>query len=236
MCGRYTLTSSDERRLGSRFQVSLDETGDEGLGRYNVAPTQEVLTVQSVEGHDPATSGGRSAVLARWGLVPFWAKDLKVGYRMINARAEGLLKSRAYAPLVRKPEDRCLILADGFYEWMKAENPKSPKQPVRFTVDGGEPFAFAGLATTREWEGEDLTSCTIITTEANEEVARVHDRMPVILPDAEAEAAWMSGELGPEEAVSLCRPLDPSRMSAKPASKSINKVGGTKEGPEMLEA
>ena len=236
MCGRYTLTSSDERRLGSRFQVSLEETGDEGLGRYNVAPTQEVLTVQAGGGAGPEDSAGRSAVLARWGLVPFWAKDLKVGYRMINARAEGLLKSRAYAPLVKKPDNRCLILADGFYEWMKAENPKSPKQPVRFTVDGGEPFAFAGLATTREWEGEDLTSCTIITTEANEEVARVHDRMPVILPDAEAEAAWMSGELDPEEAVSLCRPLDPSRMSAKPASKSINKVGGTKEGPEMLEA
>lgn len=234
MCGRYTLTSSDERRLGSRFQVSLDETGDQGLGRYNVAPTQEVLTVQRSAGDDPETA--REAVLARWGLVPFWAKDLKVGYRMINARAEGLLKSRAYAPLVKKAENRCLILADGFYEWMKAENPKSPKQPVRFTVDGGEPFAFAGLTTSREWEGEDLTSCTIITTGANEEVARVHDRMPVILPDAEAEAAWMSGELDAGEAVSLCRPLDASRMSAKPASQSINKVGGAKEGPEMLEA
>ncbi len=236
MCGRYTLTSSDERRLGSRFQISLDETGESGLGRFNVAPTQEVLTVQGDRGADSPSADGRRAVLARWGLVPFWAKDLKVGYRMINARAEGLLKSRAYAPLVKKRENRCLILADGFYEWMKAENPKSPKQPVRFTVDGGDPFAFAGLATTREWEGEDLTSCTIITTDANEEVARVHDRMPVILPDAEAEAAWMSGELDPEEAVSLCRPLDAARITAKPASTSINKVGGSKEGPEMLEA
>ncbi len=232
MCGRYTLTSSDQRRLGSRFQISLDETGDSGLGRYNVAPTQEVLTVQN----DAEAEGGRSAALARWGLVPFWAKDLKVGYRMINARAEGLLKSRAYAPLVKKEGNRCLILADGFYEWMKAENPKSPKQPVRFTVDDGEPFAFAGLSTTRDWEGEPLTSCTIITTEANEEVARVHDRMPVILPGGEADAAWMSGDLDPEEAVSLCRPLDPARITAKPANTSVNKVGGSKEGPEMLEA
>jgi putative SOS response-associated peptidase YedK len=232
MCGRYTLTSSDERRLGSRFQISLDDSMESALGRYNVAPTQEVLTVRS----DPDAEAGREALMARWGLVPFWAKDLKVGYRMINARAEGLMKSRAYSPLVKKQANRCLILADGFYEWMKAENPKSPKQPVRFTVDGGEPFAFAGLATSREWEGKELTSCTIITTEANDEVARVHNRMPVILPDPEAEAAWLGDGLGAEEAVSLCRPLDPGRITAKPANQSINKVGGTKEGPEMLEA
>jgi len=232
MCGRYTLTSSDERRLGSRFRISLDETGDEGLGRYNVAPTQEVLMVKV----DPEAGSGREAVLARWGLVPFWAKDLKTGYRMINARAEGLLESRAYAPLVRKQANRCLILADGFYEWMKAENPRSPKQPVRFTVDDGEPFAFAGLVTSREWEGEKLTTCTIITTEANDEVARVHNRMPVILPDPEVEAAWLSGELDPGEAVSLCRPLDPARITAKLANPALNKVGGTKEGPEFLEA
>ncbi len=233
MCGRYTLTSSDERRLGSRFQISLDDQMKDALGRYNVAPTQEVLAVGS-DADDEAS--GPAAELMRWGLVPHWAKDLKTGYRMINARAEGLLESRAYAPLVKKQANRCLILADGFYEWMKPEKPKGPKQPVRFTVDGGEPFAFAGLATSREWEGEKLTTCTIITTEANEEVARVHNRMPVILPDAEAEAAWMSGELDPGEAVSLCRPLDPARVTAKPANPSINKVGGTKEGPEMLEA
>ena len=203
----------------------------EGLGRYNVAPTQEVLTVKG----DPE-GAGREAVIARWGLVPVWAKDLNAGYKMINARSEGLLKSRAYGPLVKKKRHRCLILADGFYEWMKAENPKEPRQPVRFTVDGGEPFAFAGLTTTREWEGEDLTSCTIVTTSANDVVGRVHDRMPVILPDPETEQAWLAGELSPEEAVSLCRPLDPDRMEAKPANPAINKVGGMKEGPEMLEA
>ena len=88
----------------------------------------------------------------RWGLVPLWAKDLKVGYRMINAKTENLTKSRAYAPLVGKFRHRCLIVADGFYEWMKAEDPKQPRQPWRFTVDGGEPFAFAGLCTRKEWE------------------------------------------------------------------------------------
>jgi len=232
MCGRYTLTSSDQRRLGSRFQISLDETDDGGLGRYNVAPTQEVLTVRG----NPEAENGREAVMARWGLVPFWAKDLKVGYRMINARAEGLMKSRAYAPLVKKSESRCLIIADGFYEWLKAEKPKQPKQPMRFTVDGGEPFAFAGLATTREWEGEQLTSCTIITTSANEDVEPVHDRMPVILADAEAEAAWMSGKLEPEEAIEFCRPLEPGRITVKPANKKLNKVGGSREGPDFLVA
>ena len=108
----------------------------------------------------------------RWGLVPRWAKDLKVGYRMINAKAENLTSSRAYSPLVGKFRHRCLIVADGFYEWMKAEDPKQPRQPWRFTVDGGEPFAFAGLCTRKEWEdAEDrgfddgwLYSCTIVTT------------------------------------------------------------------------
>lgn len=230
MCGRYTLTSSDQRRLGSRFQVPLDGI-DGGLERFNVAPTQEVLTV-----HDAPEGDGRKAILARWGLVPVWAKDLKAGYKMINARAEGLLKSRAYGPLVKKKQHRCLIITDGFYEWMKAEKPKEPRQPVRFTVDGGEPFAFAGLTATRQWEGEPLTSCTIVTTSANRVVEPVHDRMPVILPSAEAESAWLEGDLSPEEAVSLCVPLDPARVDAAPANPALNKVGGTKETPELLVA
>lgn len=230
MCGRYTLTSSDQRRLGSRFQVSLDDETP-GLGRFNVAPTQEVLTV-----HGDPDSVSRKAVASRWGLVPFWAKDLKAGYKMINARNDRLLESRAYSPLLKKRQNRCLILADGFYEWLKAERPKEPRQPVRFTVDGGEPFAFAGLTVTRDWEGEPLTSCTIITTDANEVVGRVHDRMPVILPREEVEEAWLTGDLSPEEAASLCVPLDPERMEARPANPVLNKVGGAKEGPEFLEA
>lgn len=230
MCGRYTLTSSDQRRLGSRFRVSLDELDGAGLGRYNVAPTQEVLTVAG------SGDGERQGVLARWGLVPVWARDLNAGYRMINARSEGLLKSRAYGPLVRKTRHRCLIPADGFYEWMKPEKPKQPRQPIRFTVDDGRPFAFAGLATSREWEGKKLISCTIITTAANAAVAPVHDRMPAILAGPEAEAAWLEGDLTPEEAVSLCRPLDPGRMDAKPADPALNRVGGVKESASLLEA
>ena len=177
----------------------------------------------------------------RWGLVPRWAKDLKVGYRMINAKAENLTSSRAYSPLVGKFRHRCLIVADGFYEWMKAEDPKQPRQPWRFTVDGGEPFAFAGICTRKEWEGEEandddgwLYSATIITTQPNEVVAKVHDRMPVILPDPEAEAAWLSPGLSQEEAVAMCVPIDARRMDSAPANPKLNKVGKGIEGPELL--
>ena len=218
MCGRFTVTAKNSKSIADRFQVELEkalERNREGeapaptkervkeveiaLGRFNVAPTQEVLTVRSSPDPDEAAAGEREARLMRWGLVPRWAKDLKVGYRMINAKAENLESSRAYSPLVGKFRHRCLIVADGFYEWMKAEDPKQPRQPWRFTVDGGEPFAFAGLCTRKEWEDEDdrgfddgwLYSCTIITTTPNDVVSKVHDRMPTILPNPEAEAAWL---------------------------------------------
>src|ERR1700761_9359027 len=167
MCGRYTVTTKDTKAIADRFQVELekalaqgakesakdegyeasDRSAPSGLGRFNVAPTQEILVVRSSPDEKEAEEGEREARLMRWGLVPVWSKDLKVGYRMINAKAENLTKSRAYAPLVGKFRHRCLIVADGFYEWMKAEDPKQPRQPWRFTVDGGEPFAFAGLCT-----------------------------------------------------------------------------------------
>ena len=173
------------------------------MGRFNVAPTQEILVVRSSPDPEEAAAGEREARLMRWGLVPRWAKDLKVGYRMINAKTENLTSSRAYSPLVGKFRHRCLIVADGFYEWMKAEDPKQPRQPWRFTVDGGEPFAFAGLCTRKEWEDPEdrgvddgwLYSATIVTTTPNEVVAPVHDRMPAILASAEAEAAWLRPDL-----------------------------------------
>ena len=180
----------------------------------------------------------------RWGLAPLWAKDLKVGYRMINAKAENLTSSRAYSPLAGKFRHRCLIVADGFYEWMKAEDPKQPRQPWRFTVDGGEPFAFAGLCTRKEWDDPEergvdpdgyLYSATLITTTPNAVVKPVHDRMPSILPTAEAEAAWLDPRLTTEEAIALCGPLDPARMEGAPANPALNKVGkGMTEGPELL--
>jgi putative SOS response-associated peptidase YedK len=264
MCGRFTVTAKDTKKVADRFQVELEKAlernaGGEapppskerakrvagGLGRFNVAPTQEVLTVRSSPDPEEAARGEREARMMRWGLVPRWAKDLKVGYRMINAKAESLTSSRAYAPLVGKFRHRCLIVADGFYEWMRAEDPKQPRQPWHFTVDGGEPFAFAGLCTRKEWGDEEergtedgwLYSCTIVTTIPNEVVARVHDRMPAILPGPQAEAAWLRPDLGAGDAVALCGPLDAARMSGSPANPRVNKVGkGMEEGPELLVA
>src|SRR5215207_701670 len=159
MCGRFTVTTKDTKKVADRFQVELEKALERsekakeapGMGRFNVAPTQEVLVVRASPEPDEAAQGEREARLMRWGLVPVWAKDLKVGYRMINAKKENLMKSRAYGPLLGKYRHRCLIVADGFYEWMKAEDPKQPRQPWHFQVDGGEPFAFAGLCTRKEW-------------------------------------------------------------------------------------
>jgi putative SOS response-associated peptidase YedK len=264
MCGRFTVTTKDTKKIADRFQVELEKalergSDDEapaptkerakkaarGTGRFNVAPTQEILVVRASPEPDEAAAGEREARLMRWGLIPRWAKDLKVGYRMINAKAENLTSSRAYAPLVGKFRHRCLIVADGFYEWMRAEDPKQPRQPWHFQVDGGEPFAFAGLCTRKEWEdAEDrgvddgwLYSATIVTTTPNEVVAPVHNRMPAILPSAEAEAAWLRPDLSAEDAIAMCGPLDARRMSSSPANPKLNKVGkGTEEGPDLLVA
>jgi putative SOS response-associated peptidase YedK len=273
MCGRFTVTTKDTKSIADRFQVELEKAlqaksgggskgsakdgaanGGEakarsappGMGRFNVAPTQEILVVRDSPDEEKALAGEREARLMRWGLIPVWSKDLKVGYRMINAKTENLTKSRAYGPLVGKFRHRCLIVADGFYEWMKAEDPKQPRQPWRFTVDGGEPFAFAGLCTRKEWDdGEErgvdpdgyLYSATIITTTPNAVVKPVHDRMPAILPGAEAEAAWLDPRLTTEEAIAMLGPLDPGRMAGAPANPALNKVGkGMAEGPELLVA
>jgi putative SOS response-associated peptidase YedK len=263
MCGRFTVTTKDTKSVADRFQVELERSLErnsageapapskerakqaaKGMGRFNVAPTQEVLTIRSSPDPDEAAEGLREARMMRWGLVPRWAKDLKVGYRMINAKTENLTKSRAYSPLVGKFRHRCLIVADGFYEWMKAEDPKQPRQPWRFTVDGGKPFAFAGLCTRKEWDEEEdrgaedgwLYSCTIITTTPNEVVSKVHDRMPVILPSPEAEAAWLRPDLEAEDALAMLGPLDAKRMEGAPANPKLNKVGKGSEGPELLVA
>src|SRR6201999_3257 len=222
------------------------EKSPPGLGRFNVAPTQEILVVRSSPEEAEAEQGEREARLMRWGLVPVWSKDLKVGYRMINAKTENLTTSKAYGPLVGKFRHRCLIVADGFYEWLKAEDPKQPRQPWRFTVDGGEPFAFAGLCTRKPWEdAEDrgvdadgyLYSATIITTTPNQVVKPVHNRMPAILPDPEAEAAWLRPDLSAEDAIAMLAPLDARRMESAPANPALNKVGkGMAEGPQLLVA
>src|SRR5262249_2294366 len=250
MCGRFTVTAKNAKTIADRFQVELEKAlernaageapppraerakkAESALGRVNVAPPpQEVLSLPSSPAAGGAAAGNREARLMRWGLVPRWAKDLKVGYKMINAKVENRGSSRAYSPLVGKFRHRCLIVADGFYEWMRAEDPKQPRQPWRFTVDGGEPFAFAGLCTRKEWEDQEdrgvedgwLYSCTIVTTTPNDVVAKVHDRMPVILPSAEAEAAWLRPDLDVEDAIAMCAPLAAERVEGVPANPKLN--------------
>jgi putative SOS response-associated peptidase YedK len=223
MCGRFTLTAGQRSALEDRFGASLPEGG---LERFNVAPTESILAVV-------APGEGR---LLRWGLIPTWSRDLRGGAKMINARSETVLEKRSFAPLVQEASGRCLILADGFYEWLRSEDAKAPRQPFRFTVDGGAPFAFAGLWTRARIDGERVQSATILTTTANAVVRRLHDRMPVVLPDPDAEAAWLAeGVTGPE-ALALCRPLDAARMAAAPANPLVNKPDPDAEGPHLLAA
>jgi putative SOS response-associated peptidase YedK len=169
--------------------------------------------------------------MLRWGLIPHWAKDTKIAFKMINSRAETLTEKPAYRGLLRSR--RCLIPADGFYEWRVGAGGK--KEPIRFTLADGEPFAFAGLWTSWRDPERDLkiVSCTIITTTANELVAPVHDRMPVILP-LKLEATWLSHDVEKKEAISLLRPYPAELMAAAPASRLVNSA--RHDGPELLVA
>jgi putative SOS response-associated peptidase YedK len=210
MCGRYTV-AVDPQLLAERFGVTLPEGSEP---RFNVAPTDSVLALTE-------RSAGRELMVARWGLIPHWAKEARIGARMINARAETLAEKSAYRPLLAK--GRCLVLADGFYEWRL--DPDGKKRPVRYTLADGEPFGFAGLWTS--WRdpasGEQLRSCTIITTSANELVSPVHDRMPVILPRG-VEEQWLDREVEPAEALSLLAPYPAEAMRSAEASLLVNAV------------
>lgn len=233
MCGRFTQTEKKTEALTERFQAILSERTDErdlegAMGRYNVAPTQSVPAIVAPE-------GGREIRLLRWGLLPHWAKDNSYGYRTINAKLETVRKRPTYRGLIGEGgKHRCLIVADGFYEWQKPEDPKQPRIPWRYTVDGGELFAFAGLWTTAKIEDEWISSCTLLTCPANEVVARIHDRMPVIFPSPEIEAAWLDPGVDAAEAVELCGPFPAERMHGTPANPALNKVGAARETPELL--
>ena len=178
MCGRYTITIALEELL-ARYEAE-NALAAMYEPRYNVAPGQLVPAVIS--------GGERNRLgMLRWGLVPPWADDPKVGYRMINARAETLQDRPAYREAYRGR--RCLIPADGFYEWQKLDNGK--KRPMRITLRGGGLFSFAGLYET--WtapDGSKLHTCAVLTTEPNRLMAAIHDRMPVILKP-EDEALWL---------------------------------------------
>jgi putative SOS response-associated peptidase YedK len=228
MRGRYTQTNNDRTELERRFGVVIGRAMRPALERFNVAPTQEVLAVVR------SKAGEKEAHLLRWGLLPSWAKDKHYGFRTINAKMETLKQRPTYRGLIPEARHRCLIPADGFYEWAKPEDPRGKRTPFRFTVDGGELFALAGLWTWSRIEDQWIASCTLLTCPPNAVVRRVHDRMPVILPGPDEEAAWLSPEIDADDALALCGPFPAERMQGAPANPLLNKVGAVPESAELL--
>jgi putative SOS response-associated peptidase YedK len=227
MCGRYTNTAGPEE-LNDHFRVPIE--GAEGTHRFNIAPTEQVLAIV-------APKGEPQAELMRWGLVPSWATEIK-GPLMINARLETVAEKPAYRRLIPRAQRRALQIADGYYEWLKPEHRSQPRQPFHFTVDGGVPFAFAAIWTPARVEEQWLHSIALLTcdSKANGVAAGIHDRMPVILADADAQRAWLDPSLDAEEALALCGPLPEERLSAAPANPAVNNVRTAVDGPELLVA
>ncbi|MZP29216.1 hypothetical protein GTO91_05790 [Heliobacterium undosum] len=204
MCGRFTLTVNPAELL----EILGVPTAQEFAPRFNIAPGQNILTVVNQDGN--------KSMNARWGLIPHWAKDPAVGYKMINARAETLAEKPAFRSLLQS--NRCLIPADGFYEWQRVGKQKIPH---RFVLRDRGVFAFAGLCSTwRGPSGEVVNSCTIITTEPNELVASVHDRMPVIFYPEQC-LIWMNSKVPMGE---VLRPFPADRMEAHPVSPAVNSL------------
>ena len=217
MCGRFTLTSN-LNDLQGRFDF---ETGNlDRRPQYNIAPTQQVLTV--------VNDGGRRAELMRWGLIPFWAKDPKIGNRMINAVGETAATKPAFRAAFKKR--RCLVLADGFFEWRRDGKQKIP---TYIFLKSKEPFAFAGLwETWKAADGEVVKSCTIITTEPNEFVSPIHNRMPVIL-SGETEALWLDPMTEKSDTLTpLLIPSPPEYLDSYEVSDVVNSPKNS--GPECI--
>jgi putative SOS response-associated peptidase YedK len=210
VCNRYRLTHS-KQYLAARFQAADDEIEDRP--RYNVAPTQPVLTVRKENGKK-----SRHFTNMRWGLIPSWAKDMSIGTRTLNARSETVTKRAAFRDSILTK--RCLIPADGFYEWRKMG---SVKQPYCFEVGEGEVFAFAGLWDRwRSPDGEIIESCTVLTTGPNSVVADLHDRMPVIVP-GEKYDLWLDPDVNDFEAIrDILKPYDAHLMRRYPVSMKLN--------------
>lgn len=208
MCGRYTLTAEIEP-LQVRFQ--FETPASEYAPSYNIAPSQEVLGV--IRDGEINRAG-----LLRWGLVPSWAKDPKVGYRMVNARAESAAEKPSFRRAMR--QRRCLIPADGYYEWQRRDGQKIP---MYMRLRSREPFAFAGLW--ERWHGAGdttLVTCAILTTEANAWLQPIHHRMPVIL-DPSQEALWLDRSVtAPEVLQPLLVPVNADILEAYAVSPRVN--------------
>lgn len=219
MCGRFTLTA-DPELLAEAFPGVAPPV--EFAPRYNIAPTQPVVVIPN--------DGQNQMHLFRWGLIPSWAKDISIGSRLINARGETIHEKPSFRTAYRRR--RCLIVADGFYEWKKEADGKT-KTPWYIYLKNRQPFAFAGLW--EVWHGPDgsvLPTATIITTTPNDFMASLHNRMPVILPP-DTWADWLTpAEIRAPENLELLQPLPSDAMDAHPVSRAVNRP--TNDGPDLI--
>ena len=217
MCGRFTLRTP-AAVLIRQFGVDV---GLQLALRYNIAPTQQVPVVRLAE-------QGRELVMMRWGLIPSWANDLKIGASLINARAETAAEKPAFRSAMKRR--RCLIPADGFYEWRKAGK---TKQPIYIRRADDQPFAFAGLWERWSKQGAPIESCTILTTAANERLKPLHDRMPVILAPNDYEV-WLDRQTTePAKLAYLFEPFPVDELTAYPVNPVVNNARN--ETPECIQ-
>jgi len=225
MCGRFTLILEPE---AVQKELDLGEMPPDLQPRYNVAPSQPVAVVT-----DPVE---RRVELFRWGLIPSWAKDPEIGNRLINARSETLSEKPSFRTSFARR--RCAILADGFFEWMKQDKASGGRSrrssPYFIHLASGKPFAFAGLWDLwRSPEGEEVHSCTIITCPANEAIASIHDRMPVIL-DKDHIWQWLEPQVPQAELQSMLVPYPSDKIAYRPISYLVNNPAY--DSPEVMAA
>lgn len=207
MCGRFTL-SQPSNTIASAFNIAQIPPLEP---RYNIAPTQLIPSILSVSG------GEKQLQMLRWGLIPSWAKDAKISAKLINARAETVSEKPSFKAAFKRR--RCLIIADGFYEWQRQEK---QKQPYYFRLQNAQLFAFAGLW--EQWKSPDeniINSCTILTTEANDLLRPIHDRMPVILEPKDYEL-WLDSEAQQPQLQQLSRPYQANLMTSYSVSTKVN--------------
>ena len=220
MCGRYSLAGGDLKQLRARFPIG--ETV-EVRRRFNVAPTDDVLAVTTTRDGTP-----RGEVL-RWGLVPPWYSEPRGAHKLINARAETLRERPAFRSALDR--FRCLVIADGFYEWSRDEN--GSRRAFHITRVDHEPFAFAGLwSVWHRGEPDEVRSCTIVTTEANDLIAPLHDRMPVML-DRANEQVWLEQGTPVPVLLDLLQSLPASETALRPVGPAVNNV--RYDGPACLD-
>lgn len=216
MCGRYTIIAQAEE-IEKRFNVAVPEIYS---ARYNAAPTQilPVITNESPKGLS----------FFHWGLIPGWAKDKSISSKLINARAETISEKASFKSALKNR--RCLVIADGFYEWKRTT--KKSKIPYRIILNSNRLFAFAGLWEEYEDENQEIVNTfTIITTNANTAVSKIHDRMPVIL-NQETEQEWLNASVSTDEHINLLQPYDANKMEYHTISPLVNSVAN--DHPQLI--